>query len=97
VASVNLAHAQDQQAPAANADTGQNPAVKAPHDNGSGQLASGHNSFTLGEAKAHIEKAGYTQVTGLTQTSDGLWQGRALRNGQPVDVALDFRGHVVTR
>jgi hypothetical protein len=91
-----LAHAQDQQ-PTASADAGQNAAVKAPHDNGSGQLASGHNSFTLAEARTHIEKAGYTQVTGLMQTSDGLWQGRALRNGQPVDVALDFRGHVVTR
>jgi hypothetical protein len=54
----------------------------------------GSNSFTEGQAKGHIENAGYTDVTGLTKTPDGLWSGSAKKDGKTVQVTVDFRGAV---
>ena len=71
-------------------------AVKAPHDNKSGEPAAGHNSFTKGQARTHIEKEGYTKVTGLMKNKDGLWQGKAMKDGKPVGVTLDFQGVVAS-
>lgn len=71
-------------------------AVKAPHDNKSGMPAAGHNSFTKGQAKTHIEKEGYTHVTGLMKTKDGLWQGKAMKDGKQVGVTMDFQGVVAS-
>lgn len=56
--------------------------------------AAGSNSFTEGQAKGHIENAGYTDVAALTKTPDGFWTGSAMKNGQPVQVSVDFKGAV---
>jgi hypothetical protein len=61
---------------------------------GAQPLAKGHNSFTKSEAKSRIEKAGFTNVTGLALDSDGLWQATASRDGQSLHVALDYKGDV---
>jgi len=74
-----------------------NPALKSPSDTASRPLAKGHNSFTEGEAKSRLEKAGYSDVTGLKLDQDGLWQAKATRGGQPVRVALDYKGDIATR
>lgn len=56
----------------------------------------GANSFTEGQAQSRIEAAGYSHVSELKKDDAGVWRGKATRNGQTVDVGLDFRGNVVT-
>jgi hypothetical protein len=48
----------------------------------------------MGEAKDHIEHAGYANVAGLTKTPDGMWTGQATKDGKPVTVSVDFKGAV---
>lgn len=55
------------------------------------------NSFTEGQAKGHIEKAGYTDVTGLVKSADGFWTAKAMKDGKSMDVSLDFKGAVTAR
>jgi hypothetical protein len=90
-----LACAQD--APMASPNAPGNPVVKSPSDTGPAALAKGHNSFTKGQARTRIEKAGYTQVAGLMKNSDGLWQGSAMQDGKSVQVSLDYQGHVAAQ
>ncbi len=59
-----------------------------------GAPVAGANSFTERQAQARITDAGYSQVTGMTQGEDGVWRGRAMRNGVADDVALDYRGEI---
>ena len=54
----------------------------------------GSNSFTEGQARGHIEHAGYTDVGALTKTPDGLWTGTAKKDGKTVNVSVDFKGAV---
>ena len=78
-------------------------AVSPPQANGavntdanatSTDVAPASNSFTKGQAKGHIENAGYSNVTGLTKTPDGMWTAKATKGGKTVDVAVDFKGAV---
>ncbi|RAI57906.1 hypothetical protein [Roseicella frigidaeris] len=57
--------------------------------------AAGANSFTEGQAKSRIEAAGFTNVSDLQKDDQGVWRGRAQRNGQQVSVGLDYQGNVV--
>ena len=88
-------------APANAADPGG--AVSPPQPNGAintdanritADAAPASNSFTAGQAKGHIENAGFTDVTDLQKTQDGLWTGRAKKDGKPVGVTVDFKGAV---
>src|ERR1700730_7899756 len=54
----------------------------------------GANSFTQGEAQARIEKAGYTNVSGLAKDDQGIWRGTAFKNGKSVKVSLDYKGNI---
>ena len=83
-----------QTAPANTSTAKGNSAIKAPHTVNDGSAKPGRNSFTRGQAMKHIEKSGYTGVTGLTKGSDGIWRGTAMKNGSPVQVAMDFKGNV---
>lgn len=55
----------------------------------------GRNSFTQGEAKSRIEKMGFTNVNELKKDDNGVWRGRAMKNGQSVDVSVDYQGNVI--
>jgi len=55
------------------------------------------NSFTEGQARDHIQNAGYTDVSSLTKTADGMWSAKAKKDGKTVDVALDFKGAVTAK
>ena len=55
----------------------------------------GANSFTEGEAKSRIEKKGFANVSDLKKDDQGVWRGHAMRNGQRVDVAIDYQGNVI--
>lgn len=71
-----------------------NAPIKAAHTVNAGGAKAGHNSFTERQARRHILKSGYTQVSGLTKGPDGVWRGSAMKNGAQVQVALDFKGNV---
>lgn len=89
--------AQSGQKPVASDHAPANPAVKSPDTITWGKLGKGRNSFTEGEAKMRLEKAGYNGVDQLKLDKDGLWQARAQLDGQPVHVALDYKGNVAHR
>ncbi|WP_309604181.1 hypothetical protein [Phenylobacterium sp.] len=96
----------DSAADAAAAAPGAGGAVSAPQPNGavnvdanatSTNLAPASNSFTEGQAKGHFENAGYSHVTGLTKTPDGMWTAKAMKGGKSMDVTLDFKGAITAK
>jgi hypothetical protein len=46
-------------------------------------------------ARQDIERAGYRDVQGLAQDSQGVWHGRALRGNTEVQLLVDQDGNVV--
>ena len=68
--------------------------MKAAHTVNAGSAKPGANSFTQGQARQHIEHAGFSNVSGLIKGRDGVWRGTASLGGQPMSVALDFKGNV---
>jgi hypothetical protein len=74
-----------------------NKAVNSKSENNPGAPVSGANSFTEGQAKSRIESNGFSNVTGLKKDDNGVWRGKAMKDGKSVDVSLDFQGNVVTR
>ncbi len=67
----------------------------APSQNGMNHApVPGANSFTVGQARARIQHDGFTQVSGLHRDRQGVWRGKAMKNGQSVNVALDYQGKV---
>jgi hypothetical protein len=69
-------------APVGQAATGNTPPLK------------GANSFTKKEAAHRLAANGYTHITGLTKDSQSVWRGTAMKNGQRISVALDYRGNI---
>lgn len=74
-----------------------NPAINRSEGNNPGAPVAGANSFTEGQAKSRIESSGYTSVTALKKDDNGVWRGKAQKDGKSVDVSLDFQGNVVAR
>jgi hypothetical protein len=72
---------------AINTESSSNRQVAAP--------VAGANSFTEGEAKSRIEKMGFANVSDLLKDDNGIWRGRAMKDGQMVDVSLDYQGNVI--
>jgi hypothetical protein len=56
--------------------------------------AKGANSFTEGEARSRMESKGYTNISGLSKNADGVWQGKAEKEGRSTTVWLDYKGNV---
>lgn len=48
-------------------------------------------------AQSKIQEAGFSNVKGLSRTTDGIWTGRAVKNGVEVGVALDPSGRISTQ
>ncbi len=59
--------------------------------------AAGSNSFTQRQAMNRIRRAGYTNVAGLKKDNKGIWRGTAQKDGNTVNVSLDFKGNVSTQ
>lgn len=57
-------------------------------------LMPGANSFTQAQAEKRIADAGFGKVTSLAKDDQGIWRGKAEKDGKPVDVGLDYRGNV---
>ena len=56
--------------------------------------AHGSNSFTKGQAQGRIKHAGFSKVSSLHMDHHGVWRGKGVKNGQPVQVWLDYKGNV---
>lgn len=80
------------QAPQAKDGPGNN-AVNSEQKNSNAPVA-GRNSFTEGQAKNAIEKAGYTGVSDLKKDDNGVWRGKASKGGASRAVSIDFQGNV---
>ena len=69
----------------------------APHKAETGAPLKGANSFTEGQAKDRaIAHGGVDSVSDLRKDDDGVWRGKATRAGKPVEIAIDYKGNVVT-
>ncbi len=78
-------------------DGPQNSAINTPNSTNRQVDApvAGRNSFTEGEAKSRIERLGFANVSDLKKDGNGVWRGRAIKDGKAVDVSLDYQGNVV--
>jgi hypothetical protein len=74
-----------------------NPAVTDPSPRTTSNAVQGRNSFTQSQAQGRIAKAGYSKVGKLAKDENGVWQGKAMKDGKPVTVALDYKGDITTR
>jgi len=88
---------QAQDHPMASDHATHNEAAKSPDRMTHAPLARGRNSFTMGQARSRLQKAGYSHVGNLAKDNDGLWQARAMRHGKWVNAALDYKGNVSAR
>jgi opacity protein-like surface antigen len=77
---------------------GDTPAVNSPNSPPNpGAPIAGANSFTEGQAKSRIESNGFSNVTELRKDDQGVWRGRAMKDGRTVAVSLDFQGNVTSQ
>jgi len=72
----------------------QNDPINTDTNKGEATQTPGSNSFTREQAQGHIENAGYKNVSALTKTADGMWTGKAEKDGKTVQVSVDFKGAV---
>ena len=79
-----------------NNDSAKQPAVTTSDANRKTSAApvNGANSFTMAEARRRIEAGGFAQVTALQKDRNGVWRGKAMRDGAAVKVYCDFQGNV---
>ena len=74
------------------------PAVNAPNSPPNpGAPVAGANSFTEGQAKSRIESNGFANVSELRKDDQGVWRGKAMKDGKSVNVSLDFQGNVTAQ
>ncbi len=57
------------------------------------QPARGSSSFTQAQARRRLERSGFQGVSALTKDRGGVWRGSATKDGQPVQVWLDYKGN----
>jgi hypothetical protein len=55
----------------------------------------GANSLTEGQVTDLVIAHGFLNVVSLTRADDGIWHGRAMKDGESFQVAIDFKGNVV--
>ena len=66
--------------------------------NDPGAPLKGSNSFTEGQAKDRaIGHGGVDAVAGLKKDDDGIWRGTGTQAGKTVEIAVDYKGNVVTK
>jgi hypothetical protein len=70
--------------------------VYAPRKADAGAPLKGANSFTEGQAKDRAVAQGLANVSSLKKDDDGIWRGVADQGGKSVQIAIDYKGNVVT-
>ena len=72
--------------------------IYAPRKAEEGAPLKGANSFTEGQAKDRaIGHGGVDAVAGLKKDDDGIWRGTGTQAGKTVEIAVDYKGNVVTK
>jgi hypothetical protein len=71
--------------------------VYAPRKADAGAPLKGANSFSEGQAKDRAIANGINPSGAMTKDSDGIWRGPATQDGKSVQVAVDYKGNVVTQ
>jgi len=71
--------------------------VYAPRKADEGAPLKGANSFTEGQAKDRAIANGVNLTGAMTKDADGIWRGAATQDGKTVQVAVDYKGNVVTQ
>lgn len=56
----------------------------------------GSNSFTENQAKDRAIAHGMGNVSSLKKDDDGIWRGTAAQDGKTVQIAVDYKGNVVS-
>ena len=79
-------------APAANA-----PAATADNAGTRNPPLPGANSFTEAQVRTRLEGMGYSGVTGLAKDDQSIWRGAAMKDGKNVNIAVDYKGNVVSQ
>lgn len=57
-------------------------------------LEKGANSFTEGQVRSRLEGAGFRDVQGLAKDGDGIWRGKASKDGKSMNVGFDYKGNI---
>jgi hypothetical protein len=70
--------------------------VFVPHKADAGAPLKGANSFTEGQAKDRAVAQGFGGVSDLKKDDNGIWRGRGTMNGKQVEIAVDYKGNVVS-
>jgi hypothetical protein len=78
-------------------ETPRNEAVDTTPTTGETAQTPGASSFTEAQARGAIESAGYTGVGPLTQNEQGMWQGKATKDGAEANVSVDYKGAVTAQ
>jgi hypothetical protein len=72
--------------------------IYAPRKAEQGAPLKGANSFTEGQAKDRaIAHGGVDSVSDLKKDDDGIWRGQGTQAGKTVEIAVDYKGNVVTK
>ena len=58
------------------------------------KLEKGANSFTEGEVRSRLDKAGFKDAKDLKKDGDGIWRGTAMHDGKSTPIGVDFKGNV---
>ena len=69
----------------------------APHKSDAGAPLKGANSFTEGQAKDRaVGHGGVDSVSAMKKDDDGIWRGTGTQGGKTMQIAVDYKGNVVT-
>lgn len=72
--------------------------VYTPRKADAGAPLKGANSFTEGQAKDRaIGHGAVDSVASLKKDDDGIWRGTGTQAGKTVEIAVDYKGNVVTK
>jgi len=56
-----------------------------------------HESAAEAAARYKFEQAGFSNVKGLSRTPDGVWSGRAVKDGVEIAVSMDTAGQIAVQ
>jgi putative membrane protein len=71
-----------------------NPPIAENQNSTTAAPQAGNNSFTEAQARGHLENAGYTAISAMTQDDKGVWHGTAAKAGKSTPVSVDYQGSV---
>lgn len=91
------AHSQNTQPVEQPSTTTDTPAVSTPNSKNPNAAIPGSNSFTEDQAKERLVNEGYTNITGLKLTDEGIWVAEAMKNNAKITVSLDYQGNITAK